>query len=107
MQKYYDKTPTEGSTNPVRSDGLNQQLTQIGTHLSDIGRYIVGCTWWEAIMSPMFNNTILGNTSDITDMPSESRQTPEQTLTAEQKALAQQCAFNSVIDMWNLTQISE
>ena len=30
MQKYYDKTPTQGSTNPVRSDGLNQQLTQIG-----------------------------------------------------------------------------
>ena len=35
MQKYYDKTPTQGSTNPVRSDGLNQQLTQIGSNLGD------------------------------------------------------------------------
>lgn len=36
MQKYYDKTPTQGSTNPVRSDGLNQQLTQIGSKIGDL-----------------------------------------------------------------------
>lgn len=36
MQKYYDKTPTQGSTNPVRSDGLNQQLAQIGSKIGDL-----------------------------------------------------------------------
>ena len=38
MQKYYDKTPTQGSTNPVRSDGLNQQVTQIGSKLGDLSK---------------------------------------------------------------------
>lgn len=97
--------PSGTAIENARNSTLNNsdELTRDGTHLSDIGRYIVGCTWWEAIMAPMFNNTILGNTSDISDMPSDSRQTPEQTLTAEQKALAQRCAFNAVMDMWNLT----
>jgi hypothetical protein len=36
MQKHYDKVPTQGSTNPVKSDGLAQQLTQIGLKLGDL-----------------------------------------------------------------------
>lgn len=38
MQKYYDKTPTQGSTNPVRSDGLNQQLATIGSKIGDLSQ---------------------------------------------------------------------
>lgn len=36
MQKHYDKVPTQGSTNPVKSDGLAQQLTQIGSELDEV-----------------------------------------------------------------------
>lgn len=36
MQKHYDKVPTQGSTNPVKSDGLHQQLATIGSKIGDL-----------------------------------------------------------------------
>lgn len=36
MQKHYDKVPTQGSTNPVKSDGLHQQLATIGLNLGNL-----------------------------------------------------------------------
>ena len=89
--------PSGTAIENARNTSLNDadELTRDGTHLSDIGRYIVACTWWEAIMAPMFNNTVLGNSATLDGM------------TETQRSLAQQCAFNAVMDMWNLTEIEE
>lgn len=42
MQKHYDKVPTQGSTNPVKSDGLHQQLATIGSKIDDLRDELLG-----------------------------------------------------------------
>jgi hypothetical protein len=48
MQKHYDKVPTQGSTNPVKSDGLHQQLATIGLKIDELNGTSISVTRGES-----------------------------------------------------------
>lgn len=78
MQKHYDKVPTQGSTNPVKSDGLHQQLATIGSKLdnleSDVAQQISAVNSKVDNIKPinLTNNGTITNLADEEDITSEN-----------------------------------
>lgn len=74
MQKHYDNVPTPGSTNPVKSDGLHQQLATIGLKLddldsvkankNDVARVVVGASSSEVNVADENGNVVCKVTSE-------------------------------------------
>lgn len=68
----------------------NRYLTRDNWHLNyGIGRYIASCTWFEALLKPVFNISVIGNTT-----------LPEGDYTATQAQIAQQCAIEACANLF-------
>lgn len=69
-------------------------LTRDGYHLNrQFGRYIAACTWFEALIRPIFGISVLSNTCCL--------RSTEFSLDASDAALCQQCAVKAVAE-WNM-----
>ena len=85
----------------------NGYMTRDGHHLAyGVGRYIAACTWFQTLIAPMFNVSIIGNTATI-DVSSQTSDYDAVSVTNENKGLCQRCAFDATIDMYNVTTHDE
>lgn len=85
-------------------------LTRDGTHLAfGTGCYVAACTWFQALMAPVFNVSILGNKQlhSISEKEKAESRYPTQAVTAENRELCQRCAYYATLDFYNVTPIGE
>ena len=73
----------------VPADCEVYDLTRDGYHLTrQFGRYIAACTWFEALIRPVFGKSVLGNGYTLRDT--------EYSITAKDARLCQKCAVRAV-----------
>ena len=73
----------------VPSDCKVYDLTRDGYHLTrQHGRYIAACTWFEALIRPVFGKSVLGNGYTLRDT--------EYSITEKDARLCQKCAVQAV-----------
>ncbi len=73
----------------VPSDNKVYDLTRDGYHLThQYGRYIAACTWFEALIRPVYGKTVLGNPYTLRDT--------EYSITKKDAILCQKCAVQAV-----------
>ena len=85
----------------------DNELTRDGRHLSfGVGRYIGACTFFEALIAPVFGTTIMDNPAihEITEKEWTYTTLDQQPVTDENRLAAQQCAINAVSNPWMLSQ---
>ncbi len=77
------------NTGEVPSDNKVYDLTRDGYHLSrQYGRYIAACTWFEALIGPVFGKTVLGNPYTLRDT--------EYSISPRDARICQKCAVKAV-----------
>lgn len=89
----------------LQTDG---ELTRDGTHLSfGTGRYIAACVWFETLLKPLFNRSIIGNKAQHSLSSSEIRDSKYKSIsvTSENAALCQKCAANAVKNRFTITPV--
>lgn len=99
--------PTGTAIQNARGTALNTAhgLTRDGKHLAfGVGRYVAACTWFEALIAPVFNVSVVGNTAihSITDSEQANSQYETVAVTDYNRTLCQQCAAAAVSNPYNL-----
>ena len=85
-------------------------LTRDGTHLAfGTGCYVAAYTWFQSILAPIFNVSILGNKQlhAISEKEQKESLYPPQPVTAENRTLCQLCAYYATLDFYNVTPVDE
>lgn len=107
--------PTGTAIQNARSTSLNSEhdLTRDGKHIQyGVGAYIIACTLFQSIISPVFNKNIIGNES-IHNVTEEEKNDAGVTyhdyedVTESNRELCQKCAYYSTVNMFNITNIIE
>lgn len=83
----------------ARSTSLNtvSELTRDGTHLDlGVGRYTASCTWYQALIAPVFDLSVMGNEALPPMGTSPNIRYPSQPVTADNRELCQRCAVAAV-----------
>ena len=93
--------PTGTAIQNARSTNLNSPhgLTRDGKHLGfGVGLYVAACTWFEALIAPVFGVSVLGNTSthEITEWERSHSKFETSAVTNQNRTLCQQCAVTAV-----------
>lgn len=101
--------PTGTAIQNARSSALNTAhgLTRDGKHLGfGVGRYVAACAWFEALISPVYNISVVGNTAIHAITENEQMISTYETsaVTEENRTLCQQCAAAAVNDPFSLIQ---
>lgn len=92
--------PTGTAIQNARNTSLNtiDEITRDGTHLDlGIGRYIAACTWFQTLIAPVFNKTLIGNSF----IPNNGQGT---LVTNDNKELCQKCAIAANVNRWEITE---
>lgn len=85
-------------------------LTRDGTHLGfGTGCYVAAYTWFQSILAPIFNVSILDNKQlhAISEKEQNESLYPPQPVTAENRTLCQLCAYYATLDFYNVTPVDE
>lgn len=95
--------PTGTAIQNARATDLNTSLshglTRDGSHLGyGVGRYVAACTWFEALLAPVFGVSVVGNTAvhAITETEQSNTTYEAVPVTDENRTLCQQCAAAAV-----------
>src|SRR5690606_4536362 len=92
-------------TEPVINGG--RELTRDGTHLQfGVGRYIAAATWFQTLISPVFNVPMLGNTSRHALTTPELDNEYSVAVDESNYEVCQRAAFLACMDMWNVNDPS-
>ena len=81
-------------------------ITRDGAHLSfGVGRYIAGCTWFQTILAPVFNKSIIGNPLlyELTENDKTTTKYEAADVTEENRLTCQMSAFYACIDRFHVT----
>lgn len=102
--------PTGTAIQNARATELNTPhgLTRDGGHLAyGVGRYVAACTWFEALLAPVFGVSVVGNTAvhAITEAEQENSVYEAVSVTDENRTLCQQCAAAAVNSPFEVTEI--
>lgn len=89
--------PTGTTIQNARATELNTPhgITCDGKHLAyGVGRYLMACTWFEALIAPVYGVSVVGNTAvhAITENEQSSLTYEVVSVTDENSTLCQQCA---------------
>ena len=100
--------PTGTAIQNARATGLDtgHGLTRDGVHLCfGTGRYVAACTWFEALLAPVFGVSVLGNTAihDITEEEQSQSLYETAAVTERNRSLCQQCAIAAVKNPYIIT----
>ena len=93
--------PTGTAIQNARTTELNTPhgLTRDGKHLAyGVGRYVAACTWFEALIAPVFGVSVVGNSAihAITDNEQVNSAYETVAVTDANRTLCQQCAVAAV-----------
>ena len=99
--------PTGTAIQNARMSVLNTPngLLRDDKHLGyGVGRYVAACTWFEALIAPVYDVSIVGNTAthDITDKEKEGSKYETSPVTDINRLLCQQCAAAAVANPFQL-----
>lgn len=106
--------PTGTAIQNARGTVLNTPhgLTRDGGHLCyGVGRYVAACSWFEALLAPVFGMSVIGNTAvhAITDYEAYYNETHNfyetVPVTDENRTLCQQCATAAIANPNQITTI--
>ena len=100
--------PTGTAIQNARATELNtiHGLTRDGKHLGyGVGRYVAACTWFEALIAPVYGVSVLGSTAvhPITDYEQNHSSYETVPVTDDNRTLCQQCAVAAVNNPFQLT----
>ena len=104
--------PTGTTMQNARAIELNTPhgLTRDGKHLAyGVGRYLAACTWFEALIAPVYGVTVVGNTAvhAITESEQASSTYEAVPVTDENRTLCQQCAAAAVNSPFEITILNK
>ena len=93
--------PTGTAIQNARTTELNTQhgLLRDNKHLGyGVGRYVAACAWFEALLAPVYEVTVVGNvaTHEPTDSEKEKSIYETVAVTDANRTLCQQCAASAV-----------
>lgn len=92
--------PSGIAVQEARNSELNnaKSFTLDGRHITyGLGRYVIACTWFEAIFTPVYGISVLGNTSIHTLSAYEKDNDQNAvSVTAENREACQRCAVKAV-----------
>ena len=93
--------PTGTAIQNARTTNLNTPhgLTRDGKHLAyGVGRYVAACTWFEALIAPVYGVSVVGNSTihDIDENEQNNSTYETAPVTNENRILCQQCAAAAV-----------
>ncbi len=102
--------PTGTAIQNARATDLNTPhgITRDGGHLAyGVGRYVAACTWFEALVAPVFGVSVVGNTAVHAITATEQSNTTYEAVpvTDENRTLCQQCAAAAVNSPFEVSQI--
>ena len=103
--------PTGTAIQNARNSSVNTDgdMTRDGAHLAyGVGRYVATSTWWQTLVAPIFEASVLGNPA-IHNIAQDETGGDYQAVavTSSNKSLCQLCAFQAVMDMFNVTLIAD
>ncbi len=101
--------PTGTAIQNARSTNLNTPhgLTRDGKHLGyGVGQYVAACTWFEALLAPVFGVSVLGNPAihEISDWEKSHSQFETSAVTNLNSTQCQQCAVAAVGNPYAISQ---
>ena len=100
--------PTGTAIQNARATALNTShgLLRDDKHLGfGVGRYVAACTWFEALIAPVYGVSVVGNTAihDITETERANTKYETSPVTHLNRALCQQCAAAAVAHPFQLS----
>ena len=103
--------PTGTAIQNARGTELNTQheLTRDSVHLCyGAGQYVAACTWFEALLAPVFGISVLGNTAthEITEEEMAESEFETVAVTDLNRTLCQQCATAAVKHPFLITPVT-
>ena len=104
--------PTGTAIQNARATVLNTPhgLLRDKKHLAfGVGRYVAACTWFEALIEPVYGVSVMGNTAVHAITDDEQNYSTYETVpvTNENRTLCQQCAVNAVNNPFLITVIGD
>ena len=93
--------PTGTAIQNARATTLNTPhgLLRDDKHLAfGVGRYVAACTWFEALIAPVYGVSVVGNTAthDITETEQANSKYETAPVTDDNRTLCQQCAAAAI-----------